>query len=92
MIAGVEYGLLVEEVLGMGQGNIISGAFSNPLSVAFKIEHGEIVGRIKNASIADNVYSLLKNVSAISREQNWVYGSLCMPYIMLPEMNIVAKQ
>lgn len=92
MIAGVEHGLLVEEVLGMGQGNIISGAFSNPLSVAFKIEHGEIVGRIKNASIADNVYSLLKNVSAVSQEQNWVYGSLCMPYIMLPEMNIVAKQ
>lgn len=92
MIASVDYGLLVEDVLGMGQGNIISGAFSNPLSVAFKIEHGEITGRIKNASIADNVYSLLKNVTAVSREQNWVYGALCLPYIKLPELNIVAKQ
>ena len=91
MIAGIDYGLLVEDVLGMGQGNVISGAFSNPLSVAFKIEHGKIVGRIKNASIADNVYSLLKNVAAVSQEQNWVYGNFCLPYIMLPEMNIIAK-
>jgi PmbA protein len=92
MIASIDYGILVEDVLGMGQGNVISGAFSNPLSVAFKIEKGEIVGRIKNASIADNVYTLLKNVSAVSQEQDWVYGSLCLPYILLPEMNIIAKE
>lgn len=92
MIADINYGLLIEDVLGLGQGNIISGAFSNPLSVAFKIENGEITGRVKNASIADNIYSLLKNVSAISQEHNWVYRSLCMPYILIPEMNIVSKQ
>lgn len=90
MIAGIDEGLLVEDVLGLGQGNIISGAFSNPLSLAFKIEKGEIVGRVKNASIAGNVYDLLKEVVAVSRETLWVYGGLCMPYILLPEMNVVA--
>ena len=70
MIANMDYGLLVEDVLGLGQGNVISGSFSNPLSVAFKIEKGEIVGRVKNASIADNVYELLKNVAAVSQEQH----------------------
>jgi PmbA protein len=91
MLAGIEEGILVEEVLGLGQGNIISGAFSNPLALAFKIEKGEIVGRVKDASIADNVYSVLKNVAAVSREQLWVYNELCMPYILIPEMNVIAK-
>jgi PmbA protein len=91
IIAGIDEGLLVEDVLGLGQGNIISGAFSNPLALAFKIEKGEIVGRVKDASIADNVYSVLKDVAAVSREQLWVYNELCMPYILIPEMNVVAK-
>jgi len=91
MIAGIDEGLLVEDILGLGQGNIISGAFSNPLSLAFKIEKGEIVGRVKDLSIAGNVYDLLKQVTAVSRETLWVYGGLCMPYVLLPEMNIVAK-
>lgn len=91
MIAGIDEGLLVEELLGLGQGNIISGAFSNPLSLAFKIEKGQIVGRVKDVAIAGNVYELLKNVTAISRETLWIYNSLCLPYILLPEMNIVAK-
>jgi len=50
ILAGIDEGLLVEDVLGLGQGNVISGAFSNPLSLAFKIEKGEIVGRVKDAA------------------------------------------
>jgi len=91
IIAGIDEGLLVEDLLGLGQGNIISGAFSNPLGLAFKIEKGEIVGRVKDVSIAGNVYDLLKNVAAISRESQWVYTTLCSPYILLPEMNVVSK-
>lgn len=91
MVAGIENGLLVEDVLGLGQGNIISGEFSNPLSLAFMIEKGEIVGRVKNASIAGNIYELLKDVAALSQEQQWVYNRFSLPYILLPEMNVVAK-
>jgi len=92
IIASIDDGLLVEDVLGLGQGNIISGAFSNPLSLAFRIEHGEIVGRVKDVSIAGNVYDLLKDVAAVSRETQWVYGSFCLPYILLPDINVVAKE
>jgi len=92
MVAGIDEGLLVEDILGLGQGNIISGAFSNPLSLAFKIEKGEIVGRVKDVSIAGNVYDLLKEVTAVSRETLWVYGGLCMPYLLLPELNVIAKE
>ncbi|MEW6093150.1 MAG: metallopeptidase TldD-related protein [Chloroflexota bacterium] len=91
MLAGIQEGILVEDLLGLGQGNIISGAFSNPLALAFKIEKGEIVGRVKDLSIAGNIYDLLKNVSAVSQEAQWVYSTFYAPYILIPEMNVAGK-
>ena len=92
MIAGIKEGLLVENVLGLGQGNTISGAFSNSASLAFKIENGEIVGRVKDVSIAGNIYDLLKTVAAVSQEREWVYRRLCLPYLLLENMNVVAAK
>lgn len=92
MIAGIDEGLLVDNVLGLGQGNTISGAFSNSLSLAFKIEKGEIVGRVKDVSIAGNIYELLQDVAAVSQEREWVYRSLYLPYILLEDMNVVAAE
>lgn len=92
MLAGVKEGLLVEDPLGLGQGNIISGAFSNTLGLAFKIENGAIVGRVKDVSIAGNIYELLQEVSAVSQETEWIYNSFRLPHILLPEMNVVAKE
>ncbi len=91
LIAGIDEGLLIEDVLGLGQGNTISGAFSNPVSLGFKIEKGEIVGRVKDVSIAGNIYDVLKNVMAISRESQWVYYNMNLPYILIPDMNVVGK-
>jgi len=92
IVAGIDEGLLVENALGLGQGNVISGAFSNSLSLAFKIERGEIVGRVKDVSIAGNVYDLLQDVAAVSRETEWVYRNFSLPYILLPDMNVVTKE
>jgi len=92
MLAGIEEGLWVENVLGLGQGNIISGAFSNPLALGFKIEKGQIVGRVKGVSIAGNVYELLRHVGAVSRETEWVYQNFNQPYVLLEEMNVIARE
>jgi PmbA protein len=91
MLAGVKEGLLADVPLGLGQGNVISGAFSNNLGLAFKIENGEIVGRVKDVSIAGNIYDLLQDVSAVSQEVEWIYNNFRAPYILLPDMNVVAK-
>lgn len=91
MIRSLDEGILVEDLLGLGQGNIISGAFSNPLAVAFKVHKGEIIGRVKDLSIAGNIYDLLKNVSAVSRETRWVYNTFLAPYLLIPEMNVAGK-
>ena len=92
IIASIDEGLLVDNVLGLGQGNVISGAFSNSLSLAFKIEKGEIVGRVKDVSIAGNIYELLREIAAVSQESEWVYNSFSLPYLLLPDVNVVAKK
>jgi PmbA protein len=92
MISCIDEGLLVENVLGLGQGNVISGAFSNSVSLAFKIEKGEIVGRVKDVSIAGNVYGLLQDIAAVSSETEWVYHNFRLPYTLLQDMNVVTKE
>lgn len=91
MISGIEEGLLADSALGLGQGNVLSGAFSNSLGLAYKIEKGEIVGRVKDVSIAGNVYDLLQNVAAVSQESEWIYNNFSLPHILLEDMNVVAK-
>ena len=91
IIADIKEGLVVESVLGLGQGNILSGAFSNPVATGFKIENGKIVGRVKNVAIAGNIYENLKQITAISKEQKWVYGSYLVPYIRLDNVSVVSK-
>jgi len=91
MLAGIDEGLLVESPLGLGQGNVISGAFSNNLSLAFKIESGEIVGRVKDVSVAGNIYEDLQEIEALSRESEWVYGGIQLPYMLLPDLNVVTR-
>lgn len=92
LVASIGEGLLVEDALGLGQGNVISGAFSNTLGLAYKIEKGEIVGRVKDVSIAGNVYELLRDVAAVSRETEWVYNSLHLPHLLLADVNVVCKE
>jgi PmbA protein len=91
ILAGIDEGIIVHDLIGLGQGNIISGAFSNPLALAFKVEKGEIVGRVKDLSIAGNIYDLLNNVAAVSKEAEWVYSTFYAPYILIPEMNVAGK-
>ena len=92
MLASINSGLWVEDALGLGQGNVISGAFSNSLSLAYKIENGQIIGRVKDVSIAGNIYDLLQQVDAVSREAEWVHHSVRVPYIMLGSMNVVSQE
>ena len=78
--------------LGVGQGNAISGAFGNSVGLGYVIEGGEIVGRVKDVSIAGNIYEDLRHLGALSRERYWVYGQMLMPWMLLPELNVVCQE
>jgi len=93
LLAGIDYGLLVHSVIGMGQGNTLPGNFSNPVDVAFLIEKGEVVGRVKDVSLAGNVYEVLspKHLIGLSREVEQVYGSYRLPWVFTKDVNVVGK-
>lgn len=93
LLGGIRRGLLVQTVMGMGQGNTLPGTFSNPVDVAYAIEDGQVVGRVKDVSIAGNVYDLLgpAHLGGLSSEVETVYGSYRVPWLLVNDMNVVGK-
>jgi len=91
MVAGLERGLVVDQTLGSGQSNTLAGEFSVNVSLGFLVEHGKIVGRVKDCMVAGNVYDLLAKVEGISRERQWL-GSDHWPAICVPAIKLAAGQ
>jgi PmbA protein len=79
MLADMEDGLIIEGLLGAGQGNELGGDFRANVSLGYRVKNGEIVGRVKDTMISGNVYTVLNNIEAISDQADWVYGSLRIP-------------
>ncbi len=73
--------LIVEDLLGAGQSNVLGGEYRGNVSLGYLAEGGEIIGRVKDTMIAGNVYKTLCNVEAVSAKREWVFGSLLAPYI-----------
>ncbi|RKY68094.1 MAG: TldD/PmbA family protein [Candidatus Latescibacterota bacterium] len=91
MIRSVDEGMIVEDVMGLGQGNVISGAFSVNVSLGYKIEKGEIVGRVKDVMLAGNSYEALNRVAAVGDKAEWGSGSRKTPPVLIEELSVVAK-
>ena len=91
MVKGTDEGLLVHSVIGLGQGNPLSGEFSVNVNLGFKIEKGKIVGRVKNTMLAGNTYSALKRIESIGDRPEWVGGRLITPPVKIRHLSIVAR-
>lgn len=79
--------LLVYSLLGVGQGNMLAGDYNTGVHLGFLVEHGSIVGRVKNVSLAGNIYDDLKRIIALENQQHW-YGTLCTPHILIDGMSV----
>ena len=90
LIADIKDGLLVDELIGVGQGNVIGGAFSHPVALAYRIERGAIAGRVKDAAIAGNAYELWKRVGSWGRDRRWA-GSRSAPSVLLDGVSVARR-
>jgi PmbA protein len=95
MIANMQEGLMVHGYLGLGQGNPINGEFSVNVVLGYKIENGQVAGRVKDVMLAGNAYSALKDITAMSKEREWVSGpytwfSGLFPYVQVGKLNVTA--
>ena len=91
MFNGIKQGILVEQLLGAGQGNELGGDFRANLSLGFLIEEGEIVGRVKDTMISGNVYEALNEIEAISESPESVWGTRLIPWVRTRGVEIASS-
>lgn len=90
LVPRIDRGLLVDQVLGAGQSNLLMGEFSLNVSLGFRVEHGEIQGRVKNLMVAGNIYEALSSVESFSREREYTHHML-LPSILFKQLQITSR-
>ncbi|MBD3367245.1 MAG: hypothetical protein GF405_03585 [Candidatus Eisenbacteria bacterium] len=97
LIDGVKDGVMVDSIMGILMSNLMAGDFSGNIALGFRLKNGKLVGRVKDAMIAGNVYRLLKDrVVALSSDVKRVgllggIGSHELPYVVLKDVAISTK-
>lgn len=62
LIKAIDRGVIVAGAMGAHSGNIQNGDFSIGLSPGLYVENGEIVGHVKDAMIAGNIFEVMREV------------------------------
>jgi PmbA protein len=91
MVHDIKEGLVVEQLMGATQGNVLGGDFSGNVLLGYKVEGGKIVGRVKDTMVSGNIYQLLKQVAAIGSDSRWIGGFLSTPSIYCPSVSVASK-
>lgn len=82
--------LVVHQVLGAGQSNPYNGDFQLGVSLGYLARNGDIVGRVKDVSIAGNIFDLFADsLMWMSKEREWK-GAYCLPHICLDNVSVTA--
>ncbi|MCD4828938.1 MAG: TldD/PmbA family protein [Candidatus Cloacimonetes bacterium] len=97
LIAGMERGLVLEGAMGAHSGNLNNGDYSIGVTPAYYVENGKVVGRVKDAMAAGNVYETLSHVAGISRERglahmNYGGGLGHVPAVLCDNVSVTIKQ
>ncbi len=90
LIDDIQDGLIVDDLIGVGQGNVISGAFSHPVGLAYRVQNGEITGRVKDAAVAGNAYDLLKKIGGFGTDGRWL-GARWSPSLLLEGVSVARR-
>jgi len=80
MIRDMREGLIIDQVIGAGQSNVLMGEFSVNLDLGFKVEGGKIVGRVKDVMASGNIYDLLKSVVVVGKDAQFVGSTFTPPF------------
>jgi PmbA protein len=85
LIASIEDGIILDQVLGGGPG--ISGDFSVNVDLGYRVKQGKIVGRVKDTMLAGNVYQVLKNPVMLGNDAEWS-GSCWTPSAIVEGLSV----
>ena len=93
LIAGIEEGIIVDQVLGAGQSNVLAGEFSVNIDLGYKVEQGKIVGRVKDTMVAGNIFEAFNNlVDLCEIRAEWVGSGSYVPHVLFAKLGVAARQ
>ncbi len=88
LIEQLDDGLVVDQMLGGGNG--ISGDFSINIDLGYRVQNGQIVGRIKDTMVAGNVYAVLKQLVKLGGDADW-NGSCYTPSLIVEGLSTTGR-
>jgi len=92
ILADLDEALVVDDLIGVGMGNVIGGEFSASVSTGVLYRRGEPVGRVKDAMVAGNVYELLRDrLIALDDHVESRDGELFVPAVVLDGVGVVGQ-
>jgi len=91
LIATIQDGLVVDQMIGSSQGNQLGGDFSGNVLLGYRVQGGRITGRVKDTMVSGNVYRTLAGGIGLSRETRWVGGGISVPAVLCPNVSVSAK-
>jgi PmbA protein len=91
MIRDIKEGIIIEQLMGAEQGNILNGDFSGNILLGYKVENGCIAGRVKDTMAYGNVYRLLKDIKGLGSDSRWIAGYINTPSIYCPSISLSSK-
>jgi PmbA protein len=93
LMGSIDRGIILEGGLGPHSGNIPNGDYSVGVSPGLYVENGEIVGRVKDAMVAGNIYETLKNVVAVGDRlyPSFAWGGGWLPPLLCDDVSVATK-
>lgn len=88
LIAQMNDGLIVDQMLGGSAG--ISGEFSINVELGFRVQKGQVVGRVKDTMVAGNVYTALKGAIVLGGDADW-NGYCYTPSVIVEGLSVTGK-
>ncbi len=89
MLYEIDYGLLVHDLQGAHSSNPESGEFSVVATPAWLVQRGELKP-VRGVMIAGNLYNLLRDIAALSREQ-FKKGTIVTPVVLFQSIRTIQK-
>jgi PmbA protein len=90
LIREMDQGIIVAGAMGAHSGNILNGDFSIGLSPGLYVEGGEIVGHVKDAMAAGNVFDVMKNIGELEDVLHPSYTGT-FPAILFENVSVATK-
>jgi PmbA protein len=90
LVESTDRGMIAAGVMGAHSGNILNGDFSVGLSPGLYVEKGKILGHVKDAMVAGNVYDALNEVVGLEDTAHPSYGGT-FPAVLLDHVSVAIK-